>query len=267
MAPESSPHGTQAPGTQAAEVRRIEAAYAARDASDASSPYRYSNPGYALYMQLLESSLLRSLRRAPVALEGASVLDVGCGSGYFLNRLREFGAGTATGVDLIPERVETARTRYPALRFECANAAELPFADGEFDVVTQFTCLSSVLDPALRAAIGAEMWRVTRGGGIVVSYDMRPPPAPVRAMRWLGDWRRGELGRGNGAATPTTGISAAELERLFPSGSRQYSSVGLAFGLCAVAARSPLSAQLLARVPALREHGIGVVAKPRGSAV
>ena len=111
MEPESSPQGAQA-----AEVRRIEAAYAARDASSAASPYRYANPGYALYMQLLESSLLRSLQRAPVALEGSSVLDVGCGSGYFLNRLSEFGAGTATGVDLIPERVDAARRRYPALR-------------------------------------------------------------------------------------------------------------------------------------------------------
>jgi SAM-dependent methyltransferase len=262
MEPEYGPQGAQA-----AEVRRIEAAYAARDASDASSPYRYANPGYALYMQLLESSLLRSLQRAPVTLEGASVLDIGCGSGYFLNRLSEFGAATATGVDLMPERVEAARRRYPALAFQCANAAELPFADGEFDVVTQFTCLSSVLDPALRAAIGAEMWRVTRAGGIVLSYDMRPPPAPVRAMRVLGEWRRGELGGDNGAATPTTGISAAELGRLFPSGSLRYSSVGLAFGLCAVAAPSPLSAQLLARIPSLREHGIGVVAKQRASAV
>ena len=253
---------SNAESAQAVEVKRIEAAYAARDASRASGPYRYTNPGYVVYMQLLEWSLLQSLQRAPVTLEGSSVLDVGCGSGFFVHRLIEFGAGTATGVDLIPERVDAARARYPGLRFECANAADLPFTDGEFDIVTQFTCLSSVLDPSLRGAIADEMWRVLRPGGIVVSYDMRPAPVPVRALRRLGEWRRGELGRRDGAATPTIGISSAELERLFPQGSLRYTSVGLAFGVCALAARSPVATRLLARIPSLREHAIGVVSTP-----
>jgi SAM-dependent methyltransferase len=252
---------------QAAEIRRIESAYAARDASSAAGTYSYANPGYASYMQLLEFSLLDALRRSPVALAGASVLDVGCGSGYFLHRLVEFGAASATGVDLIPDRIDAARRRYPGLRFECANAAELPFGDGEFDVVTQFTCLSSVLDPALREAIAAEMWRVVAPGGIVLSYDMRPPPAPVRGMRRLGEWRAGAGARSDGAATPTIAISSDELVRLFPHGSLRYSSAGLAFGLCTLAARSPLALQLLARIPSLREHGIGVVSKQRPDAV
>jgi ubiquinone/menaquinone biosynthesis C-methylase UbiE len=247
---------------QSAELERLADAYAARDASDAARPYRYANAGYALYMQLLEWALLESLRRAPVELEGANVLDVGCGSGYFLHRLIEFGAGAGTGVDLVPERIEAALRRYPGSRFVCANAAELPFSDGEFDLVTQFTCLSSVIDNSLRGAIVAEMWRVVRKGGIVLSYDMREPSAPVRAMRKLGNWRRGERPRNGGATTPTTPVSAEELRRLFPAGSLQYTTVGLAFGLCGAVARWPLAAQLLARVPALREHGIGVIAKP-----
>ena len=257
---------SKAQDAQTAEIRRIESAYAARDASSAAGTYSYANPGYATYMQLLESSLLECLRHSPVSLAGASVLDVGCGSGYFLHRLVEFGAGSATGVDLIPDRIEVARRRYPGLRFECANAAELPFADGVYDIVTQFTCLSSVLDPVLRAAIATEMWRMVAPGGIVLSYDMRPPPAPVRAMRRLGQWRAGVGARTYAAATPTIAISSDELARLFPHGVLRYSSAGLAFGLCTVAARSPLALQLLARIPSLREHGIGLVSKQRADA-
>lgn len=255
------PPQSHAQDAEAAEVRRIESAYAARDAGAASETYSYANPGYAIYMQLLEGSLLECLRRAPVALARASVLDVGCGSGYFLHRLVEFGAASATGIDLIPDRIDAARRRYPAIRFECANAAALPFADGEFDIVTQFTCLSSVIDPGLRTAIGAEMWRVVRPGGIVLSYDMRQPPLLLRGIRWLSGLRARAGARTHGAGTPTIAISRDELARLFPQGSLQYSSAGLAFGLCTVAARSPLSAQLLARIPSLREHGIGVVSK------
>jgi SAM-dependent methyltransferase len=245
----------------AVEVARIEAAYRARDAVDGASVYSFESPGYAFYMQTVEWSLLQALGRSLVALRGARVLEVGCGTGYFLHRLVEFGAGEATGVDLMPARIEAARERYPGLQFACANAAELPFGDAQFDVVTQFTCLSSVLDRSLRSAIATEMWRVLSPGGVVVSFDMRPPPWPVRAMRSLGAWRRGEDGSGE-PATPTTGISRDELKRLFDRGSLDYSSVGLAFGLCSVADRSYLAARALATIPGLREHAIGVVRKP-----
>jgi SAM-dependent methyltransferase len=246
----------------ATEVARIEAAYRERDAVSRGGVYRFTSTGYTFYMQGLEWSLLDALRRSPVDLEGANALDIGCGSGYLLHRLIEFGVGQATGVDLMPGRIEAARRRYPQPRFVCANAADLPFADGEFDIVTQFTCLSSVLDPGLRAAIAAEMWRVLRPGGIIVSYDMLPPPWPVRLMRWLGEWRRRDHTEATEAATPTTAIAVEELRRLFPAADPRHASVGLAFGLCAIAARSRLAAQLLARVPILREHAIGVVVKP-----
>lgn len=224
--------------------------------------YQFANPGYVFYLQSLEWAVLRAVTRASVRLDGASVLDIGCGGGYFLHRMVEFGAAQGTGVDLMPARIEAARERYPAERFVCASAAELPFDDGEFDVVTQFTCLSSVLDPALRTRIGAEMWRVLRPGGIVLSYDMRTPPWPILALRRLGEWRRRSDKASEEPATPTTPISSAELHRLFAAGPLEYESVGLAFGLCPVAARSQLLAQMLASVAALREHAVGVVTKP-----
>ena len=75
-----------------AELDRIRTAYQERDAA-ADTPYRWDNPGYVTYMQELERSLLRAFTDAGVALAGARVLDVGCGSGYFLHRLRDYGAG------------------------------------------------------------------------------------------------------------------------------------------------------------------------------
>lgn len=248
--------------SHATEVARIEAAYRARDAGGAASAYRFSNPGYAFHMQALESALLEAVRRSPVKLDGANVLDVGCGSGYLLHRLVEFGAGRSTGVDLMPGRIEAARSRYPGIRFTCADAANLPFERAEFDIVTQFTCFSSVLEPGLRSAIAAEMWRVLRPGGVVISYDMRPPPWPVRAMRAAGEWRRrGQETMAEGA-TPTTSIAAEELHRLFPDAALHYEPVGLAFGVCGVAARSTLAAQFLAGFRVLREHAIGLAVKP-----
>ena len=75
-----------------AELERIRSAYAVRDAA-VDHPYRWDNPGYVGYMQFLERALLRAFADVALPLAGAGVLHVGCGSGYFLHRLREYGAG------------------------------------------------------------------------------------------------------------------------------------------------------------------------------
>ena len=78
------------------ELDRIRAAYGERDAA-ADTPYRWSNPGYVTYMQLVERALLRALDDAGTPLAEARVLDVGCGAGYFLQRPSEYGAGECHG--------------------------------------------------------------------------------------------------------------------------------------------------------------------------
>jgi SAM-dependent methyltransferase len=253
---------TRVPGEGGTEIARIAAAYRERD-SRLTGGYRFANPAYALYMQFLERALLETFRLGPLGIEGARLLDVGCGGGYFVHRFLEFGADSAAGVDLLPERIEAAEQRYPRAQFYCANAAEMPFEDGEFDVVTQFVCFSSILDPTLREQISAEMWRVLHPGGIVLSYDMRPEPWPIRARRGVRA-RRGSAGA-DGPHTPTITISAAELQRLFPDGELRYKSVGLDFELCAAfCRRSVAAAHLLAALPSLRTHAIATIRKPAG---
>lgn len=247
----------------AAEVARIERAYERRDAADEAAPYRYSSPAYTFYIQLLEWAVLDALRCARIDLESADALEVGCGSGYFVNRLVEFGARSATGIDLMPGRIDAARRRYPTHRFECANAAELPLPDNSYDLVVQFTCLSSVLEANLRREMAVEMWRVLRPGGAVLSYDLREPTLPVRLMRALGARTRVEPN--DDAETPTTGISEQQLALLFPQGELSYRPSGLAFGLCRLAAHSPMLARALAQLPPLREHAIAVISKPHAT--
>jgi SAM-dependent methyltransferase len=241
------------------EVSRIEAAYRLRDQASRATPYTFANPGYVFFLQLLEWSLLEALRRSPVDIDRARVLDVGCGTGYFVHRLFEFGAREATGIDLMADRVAVASDRYPDARFVCGNAAKMPFEDERFELVTQFTCLSSVLDPELREAIAADMWRVLRPGGVIVSYDMRPESWLLGVKRWAAARRRAP--RPDAQATPTTPITEAELHRLFPAATVGYSSTGLDFDLCAISAWSPVLARALACIPPLRAHGMGVLIK------
>ena len=220
------------------ELERIRAAYEARDAA-ADTPYRWSNPGYVTYMQLLERALLRALEDASVPLAGARVLDVGCGGGYFLHRLAEYGAGECHGIDLMESRIEGARARYPALGWHVGSADALPFEDGSFDLVTQFTCLSSIVDDAVRTAAAREMQRVAGDDGRVLSVDMRSGGRPAAG------------------ATPTVGLDERALRSLFGE-PRLLRRVALRFDLAQVAGRHTLLAQTLALLPPLRSHLLGV---------
>jgi len=99
--------------------------------------------------------MLRLMPRGP----GRGVLDVGCGDGYLCEQLMGRGFETVVGVDLAGSRVGYARSRYPWARFAQSNAYKLPFADGQFDVVTCGEVLEHLAEPerAMR-----ELARVSR---------------------------------------------------------------------------------------------------------
>jgi ubiquinone/menaquinone biosynthesis C-methylase UbiE len=235
------------------ELARIRAEYDERDAGAtperAASPWL--DPAYVAYLQGLERSLLRALRETGIDLSTSSVLDVGCGSGYFLHRLSEYGAAAAHGVDLMPKRIAQAHERYPTLDVRQADASQLPFDDGSFDLVTHFTCLSSVLDPRLRVAIAADMWRVLRPGGAIVSMDMLP-------ASWVGRALQRRAGPGG---TPTRGLDRGEVQSLFPGRMVWARRPVVSPVLLQVVSGRPLAVSLLSLVPSMRSHLLAVVIK------
>jgi trans-aconitate methyltransferase len=64
---------------------------------------------------------------------GERVLDLGCGTGQLTAKIAEAGADVI-GVDNAASMLETASVNYPHIKFECRDAAELPY-NAEFDAV------------------------------------------------------------------------------------------------------------------------------------
>jgi SAM-dependent methyltransferase len=101
----------------------------------------------------------RLLREALAPLPGESLIDVGCGTGYFTRRFARDGLAV-TGVDPDPEMLEFARTH--AAAGECylrGDARCLPFPDRSFDLCVSVTALCFIREESQALA---EMLRVTR---------------------------------------------------------------------------------------------------------
>ena len=76
------------------------------------------------YRHIVELAIVRSLNELSIDLANADVLDVGCGPGIHLRFFAELGAAPSKlhGVDLVPERIDAARQRSPAMELTVADA-------------------------------------------------------------------------------------------------------------------------------------------------
>ena len=116
----------------------------------------------------------------PVLVQAASisagqrVLDVATGTGNVAIRAAQTGADV-TALDITPEHFEAGRRHARAsgveVRWVEGDAAELPFGDDEFDVVT--SSFGAMFAPDHRR-VADEILRVCKPGGVIVLASFTP---------------------------------------------------------------------------------------------
>lgn len=131
------------------------------------------------------------------------VLDVACGSGNGAIAAARRTWGNATGADFVPALLERGRERAAAERLDVefveADAQNLPFGDGEFDVTISIFGVMFAPDHQKGAD---ELLRVTKPGGrigvaswcpdgglqdffaAIVKHTGGPPPGAVPPVLW-----------------------------------------------------------------------------------
>ncbi|MDP8922572.1 MAG: class I SAM-dependent methyltransferase [Chloroflexota bacterium] len=232
------------PAELAGERERIASYYVWRAEAKLGDRYSAFNPGHLFRVQRTDRAMLAALKRHGFQrLPVFDILDVGCGDGRLLRRLIDWGADRTRlhGIELLPERVAAAHCADPGLDVRQGDASALPFADASFDLVFQTTVFSTIVAEAMRRAVAADMARVLRSGGAVVSYDLRV----ARDRRH------------------TRGIGATDLRRLFPEFSVDARRVTLIPPLARTLARwSWLACELLEEIPLLRTHELVMLRKP-----
>ena len=65
-----------------------------------------------------------------------SILDVGCGEGFTLNRLREHGIGKhLEGIEYLKDAIELSKKTYQGIKITEGTIYNLPYKDNSFDLV------------------------------------------------------------------------------------------------------------------------------------
>lgn len=128
------------------------------------------------------------IRRFPEGKK-LNVLDIGCGNGALLQSLRdriESGAGVDES-EAILERARIRNSASPHIRFEKISSPQLPFADGEFDIVISLMSFRYLdWDPLM-----SEVKRVSKPGALFLIIDMVTVPVKTSEyFRFLRDKTR-----------------------------------------------------------------------------
>jgi SAM-dependent methyltransferase len=142
--------------------------------------------------------LCQELRLRP----GESVLDVGCGTGFFTRAFANRTTGKVIGVDIDTEYVGHACRRDTAgSYYAVADARALPFRNASFDVVISIAALCFIPD---EVAAVREILRVTRRSFAFGLLNRK-------SLLWLQKGREGGKGAYRGAHWHTVG----EVKSLF----------------------------------------------------
>lgn len=128
-------------------------------------------------------SLLGPLMLQALEPQGKSILDLGCGEGYFARTVKAAGAAKASGLDISPALVETARARDPHGEYHVQDIQNGPFfAPESFDAISAFMVMMYMRD--LDAAYGNVAKILRPGGRFVLSIPNPYYTVPVGSWRW-----------------------------------------------------------------------------------
>ena len=94
----------------------------------------------------------------------STVLEVGCGTGNYINAIQEKTGCRCMGIDPSGQMLSEARRRNPRVPFDLGKAEILAFPDTSIDLVFSVDVIHHVCD---RAAYYLEAFRVLKPGGLV----------------------------------------------------------------------------------------------------
>lgn len=129
-------------------------------------------------------ALDRAIGSLKVDLTGKRVLDIGSGTGFYIDYWLSKGATEVTGLDITEVSVRNLERRYPGLQFVCADiASESLSALGKFDIISAFDVLFHIAnDEGFLRAFQNISDCCNEGAYVFVSDHFPPEDAPLTSQ-------------------------------------------------------------------------------------
>ncbi len=137
--------------------------------------YSLDNAGNRFNFEQLRGRIKNHLKSLYGDISTVKMLDLGSGELFWIREFIELGIKrqNCIGSDILLWRLKKGRESGQGVESVAASAAQLPFPSESFDLVTQMTMMTSVLDTGVRKEIALEMKRVLKPGGYILWYDFR----------------------------------------------------------------------------------------------
>lgn len=106
----------------------------------------------AFLYQRREEAVRDALPTLGIPIASARVLELGCGTGFWVRFWQRQGVGDLVGVDLSSDQIDRLRGHYPTYRFQVGDITALEKATlphDRFDLVTLFDVLYHIVDDAM----------------------------------------------------------------------------------------------------------------------
>lgn len=143
-----------------------------------SSNWVFDQKHYELLNAARADAVKRLLTDLKSRLSLRTVIDVGCGVGFYASLLHDLGFDVLA-VDGRPENVEEGRNRYPHLKFEVADAQDPSLAKlGQFDLVFCLGLLYHLENPFRVIRSFAEL----TSKATIVEGMVYPSPEPAMVL-------------------------------------------------------------------------------------
>jgi SAM-dependent methyltransferase len=175
---------------------RLRARFSLRNVGHRKLGHSFNRWAYRVRGRVFKRSVRPLLGPAP------AVLDVGSGTGFYLDAWRELGAGSVTGSDLTEVAVRRLRSRFPSLDLVQLDigADGAPSGLGPFDAISAMDVLFHLVDDdAYRRAFTNLAAMLRPGGLLVFSEDFvrgERSAVPHRVSRPIGDVESAVRGAG-----------------------------------------------------------------------
>lgn len=130
---------------------------------------------------------LRTLRGVLGPDGPGDVLDVGSGTGFYIERWRELGADSVTGSDLSAAAVASLGERFPGsafLRLDIGGDV-VPELTGRFDTVSAVDVLFHIVDDESYRRAFHNLAALLKPGGLLVFSEFFVRGEPSRGVRWV----------------------------------------------------------------------------------